>query len=65
MHQTLLSQRLIALFFAGLALFNFPLIALWDKDVTLWGIPLFPFALFLLWAVLIAMLAWISESAPD
>jgi len=65
MHQTLLSQRLIALFFTGLALFNFPLIALWDKDVTLWGIPLFPLALFLLWAVLIALLAWVSESAPD
>ena len=65
MHQTLLSQRLIALFFTGLDLFNFPLIALWDKDVTLWGIPLFPLALFLLWAVLIALLAWVSESAPD
>jgi hypothetical protein len=65
MHQTLLSQRLIALFFAGLALFNFPLIALWDKAVTLWGIPLFPLALFLLWAVLIGLLAWISESAVD
>ncbi len=33
MVESLRSQRLIALFFAGAALFNFPLLALWDRDV--------------------------------
>lgn len=35
-------QRLLALFAAGLLAFNFPLLALWDVDATLWGLPLFP-----------------------
>jgi membrane protein implicated in regulation of membrane protease activity len=59
------AQRLVALFFAGLALLNFPLLALWDHDVYLWGLPLFPSALFVLWAVLIAALAWVVERGRD
>ena len=38
-------------------LLNFPLLALWDHDARWWGLPVFPAALFLLWAVLIAVLA--------
>jgi hypothetical protein len=63
MHQTLVSQRLLALFVAAGLLFNFPLIALWDHPVSVWGIPLFPWALFGLWALLIAALAAILEHA--
>lgn len=55
------TQRLLALFVAGWLLFNFPLLALWDHDATLWGLPLFPVALFVLWAVLIAAVAWVVE----
>jgi hypothetical protein len=58
-------QRLLALFAAGLLAFNFPLLALWDVDATLWGLPLFPAALFLVWALLIAVLGVISESIAD
>lgn len=65
MFQGLDAQRLVALFVAGLALFNFPLLALWDHDVLLLGLPLFPAALFLIWALLIAALAWIVERSPD
>lgn len=61
----LLSQRLAALFVAALMLFNFPLLALWDRSVTVFGIPLFPLALFVTWALLIAALAWLMESAAD
>jgi hypothetical protein len=61
MFQGLDAQRLVALFFAGWVVFNFPLLALWDHDVLLWGMPLFPLALFLLWALLIAALAWVME----
>ncbi|MBS0592676.1 MAG: hypothetical protein JSR84_04310 [Proteobacteria bacterium] len=55
------AQRLLALFFAGLSLFNFPLLALWDRDALVFGVPLFPAALFALWALLIALLALILE----
>jgi hypothetical protein len=54
-------QRLVALFFGGIVLFNFPLLALWDRNLTLLGVPLFPAALFIGWAVLIAVLAWTVE----
>ena len=33
MFKGLRSQRLMALFAAGALLFNFPLLALWDRDV--------------------------------
>lgn len=58
---TLRTQRLLALFAAALLLFNFPLLALWDRDATLLGLPLFPAALFVVWGALIALLGWIIE----
>ncbi len=61
MQDALVAQRLVALFWAGLLLLNFPLLALWDHDARWWGLPVFPAALFLLWAVLIAVLAWVVE----
>jgi hypothetical protein len=61
MLERLRSQRLLALFCAGLALFNFPLLALWDRDVLFLGVPLFPAALFALWALLILLLAAIVD----
>jgi hypothetical protein len=63
--QRLGQQRLLALFAAGLLGFNFPLLALWDVDATLLGLPLFPAALFLVWALLIAVLGFISERITD
>jgi hypothetical protein len=65
MLERLRAQRLLALFCAGLALFNFPLLALWDRDLTVLGLPLFPTALFALWALLIAGLALILEGQDD
>ncbi len=64
MFKGLLSQRLLALAAAGAMLFNFPLLAMWDRDVLLFGVPLFPAALFLIWTLLIVLLAWLSEG-PD
>lgn len=61
----LLHQRLGGLFALGLLLFNFPLLALWDRDATLFGLPLFPLALFIIWALLIVALAWLMERRPD
>ncbi|MCU0755516.1 MAG: hypothetical protein MUE46_10405 [Xanthomonadales bacterium] len=61
MQRALARQRLIALFAAGLALFNFPLLAIWDQPLTVVGLPLFPLALFLIWGLLIAALAALAR----
>ncbi len=55
------AQRLAALFVGGWLLFSFPLLSLWDRDATLLGVPLFPAALFLLWGLVIAAIAWLME----
>ncbi|MFG1417619.1 hypothetical protein V5F38_08770 [Xanthobacter sp. V0B-10] len=52
---------LLALFAAGMLLFNFPLLAVWNVPVTVLGLPLLPVALFVIWAALIALLARVSE----
>ncbi|MBC7481479.1 MAG: hypothetical protein H7337_06155 [Rhizobacter sp.] len=65
MHKGLGKQRLVAVFMAGSLLLNFPLLALWDRDATVLGLPLFPAALFVLWAGLIALLAVLMETLPD
>lgn len=57
------APRLLALFALGWLLLNFPLLSLWDHaNVTLWGLPLLPTAVFGGWAVLIGAAAWIVES---
>ena len=61
MFKGLRAQRLLALFAGGWLLFNFPLLGLWDRDATLLGVALFPAALFFLWGLLIAALAWLME----
>lgn len=65
MHRTRGSQRLLALFFAGMMVLNYPLLALWDPQASLFGLPLFPLALFSLWAILIATMAWLLEHSGD
>jgi hypothetical protein len=58
-------QRLLALFALGLLLLNFPLLALWDVRAAVLGIPAFPAALFILWALLIAAAGWMVERMKD
>ena len=55
------AQRLVAVFLGGWLIFNFPLLGLGDHDASVAGLPVFPAALFLLWAALIALLAWFME----
>ena len=61
----LATQRLLAVFAAGWALLNVPLLTLWDREATLLGVPLLPAALFAGWAALIALAAWIAERTKD
>ena len=63
--RTLLMQRLLALFGAGVLLFNFPLLKLWLSDSTAFDLPLLPVALFFAWALLIVLLALLMESPAE
>ncbi len=65
MARSLLVSRLVALFAAGWLGFNFPLLALWDHDLAVLGLPLFPAALFAGWLALIAVLAVCLERAAE
>ena len=65
MTASLRNQRLLALFAAGWLLLNFPLLTLWDRGVTVAGIPLMPAALFGGWMLLIVIAAWIVEAPGD
>ena len=63
--RTLLMQRMLALFGAGVLLFNFPLLKLWLSDSTAFGLPLLPVALFFAWALLIVLQALLMESRAE
>ena len=65
LRQRLSRQRLVALFVAGLLVFNFPLLALWDGQARLWGLPLFPLMLLVLWLALVLVLGLLAEHSPD
>ncbi len=59
---------LLALWGAGLILFNFPMLIVFDRDTTVFGLPMLPVALFVIWALLIGALAWTLErgaAQPD
>ena len=55
------AQRLAALFLLGNALFNYPLLALFNRPVMLGGFPLLLVYMFSAWALLIVLLALASE----
>ena len=55
------SQRLVALFLLGAALFNYPLLALFNRAAQVLGIPLLYAYIFGAWALLIALLALAVE----
>jgi hypothetical protein len=54
-------QRLIALCMLGCILFNFPILALFNVSESLFGVPLLYAYIFLAWALLIALMAWVVE----
>ena len=58
-------QRLIAVFLFGCLLFNYPLIALFNSDYPVFGVPLLYVYTFAAWALLIALTALIAERDPD
>ena len=54
--------RFVALCMFGMLLFNYPILSLFNVSGTLFGVPVLYAYLFVAWAVLIALMAFIAES---
>jgi uncharacterized membrane protein len=55
------SQRLVALCLLGALLFNYPILALFNRPVLFLGIPLIYAYIFAVWAALIALVGLVVE----
>jgi hypothetical protein len=51
------SKRLVALFLLGFVLLNFPVLSLFNADLTLFGLPLLYVYIFGIWGLLILLSA--------
>ena len=61
----LTAQRLAALFLLGCVLFNYPLLALFNRAAAVFGIPVLYAYLFGAWMLLIALMALAIERRGD
>ena len=61
---TLKSPRLVALFLLGGVLFNYPLLALFNRAAETFGIPVLYAYIFLAWTLVIGLLALVIERSP-
>ena len=52
---------MIALCMLGCVLFNFPILALFNVPGTFFGVPVLYAYIFIAWALLIALMAWVIE----
>ena len=55
-------QRLVALCMLGTLLFNFPVLALFNVPGTVFGVPVLYAFIFVAWAGLIGMMAFVADS---
>ena len=55
------TQRMIALCMLGCVLFNFPVLALFNVSESVFGVPVLYAYIFIAWALLIALMAWVAE----
>ena len=58
-------QRLVALFLLGLLLFNYPLLNLFATPTHVFGVPVLYVYVFAVWALLIALMAFVVEKRND
>ena len=56
-----MKQRLVAVFLCGVLLLYSPVISLFDQHRLLFGVPVLYLYLFIVWIVLVAVMAWITE----
>jgi hypothetical protein len=57
-------QRLVAVFLLGALLFNYPLLALFNRAAETYGIPVLYAYIFVAWTVVIGLLALVIERSP-
>jgi len=57
------AQRMIALCMLGCVLFNFPVLALFNVSESVLGVPVLYAYIFIAWALLIALMAWVAEKS--
>ena len=55
-------QRFVALCMLGMVLFNYPILALFNVGGSLFGVPILYAYIFIAWAALIALMAYVAES---
>jgi hypothetical protein len=55
------TQRLVAIFLLGVLLFNYPLLALFNRASETFGIPVLYVYIFVAWALMIGLLALVIE----
>lgn len=55
-------QRFVALCMLGMLLFNYPILTLFNVSGVLFGVPLLYAYIFVAWAMLIALMAYLAES---
>lgn len=60
--ERMIRRRLIALFLFGAVLFSYPVLSLFNQEILIFGYPLFYVYLFVLWAILIALVAVVSRA---
>ncbi len=56
-------QRFVALCMLGLLLFNYPILALFNLSGAFFGVPVLYAYIFIAWAMLIALMAFVAESS--
>ena len=61
----LTAQRLAAIFLLGAALFDFPLLALFNRAATVMGMPVLYAYIFAAWLGFIALMAFVIERRRD
>ena len=61
----LTTQRLAALFLLGCLLFNYPVLALFNKATLVFGIPVLVAYIFLAWLSFIGLIALVIERRKD
>ncbi len=62
MRDRLKGARLAAAAVLALLLFNYPFLAVFDTDALVLGVPVLWTYLFIVWAAVIALAAWIQRS---
>lgn len=58
-----LVPALVVLFVFTALFFSFPLLLIWDQPGEWLGLPILPLGMFLVWAAVIGLLAWLMRRA--